>query len=696
MSPEQARGQAVDKRTDIWAFGCVLYEMLTGRTPFARRTFSDTIAALLEQEPDWARLPAAIPPHVERALRRCLEKNQSRRLRDIGDARIDIEDPPARAIPASVRVGRDWRHLALVAGTAVILVAASLVWALAIARRAASPAMSTAFTTAARLTDYGGSERDAALSPDGRSFVFVSNHGGTPDIWLRQVTGGEPVRLTNDAAEEADLAYSPDGENVLFTRRDASGESIWQIGALGGQPRKVIADGHSATVSPDGTRLAYLYREGTLEALAVVARNGGDRRVLARRIPDFPRVRASWSPDGRRLSFVRAGLFANSNLFVVDAATGSERQVTRFSAGSIGGRGGVGQQAWLPDNRHLVLSYTPFSRAQGALDLAIIDVEDGSISRVTTTISDGFSAPTLSADGTRLIATASRYLREIWKVPIVGNRINRASMVQIAADVPDPLWTFASRDGRTLLFNTPASGSRNLWTVTLENRSPPRQITSVLGDAVSHSSLSPDGLRVAFASWATGNSDLWIQNVDGSNLRQLTSDEGADSWPVWSPDGESIVFTSGRPDGAETRVIRAEGGASQKLIDGFFRGDWIGNPTGTGTLITSTDGVDRVRLIDAERRTVLWEKRIAGLVRAMPVFAPDGRSISVAVQEGTDHDVIEVLDASNGEGHIVARLPFPTTFRASWTDGGNAVIVNRANTVSNIALFDHFWEQSLH
>jgi TolB protein len=108
----------------------------------------------------------------------------------------------------------------------------------------------------------------------------------------------------------------------------------------------------------------------------------------------------------------------------------------------------------------------------------------------------------------------------------------------------------------------------------LDGSAKPRQITAVSGDAIGHSSLSPDGTRVAFVTFAGGTSDIWTQNVDGSGLRQLTNDQAADSWPVWSPDGRSIVFTWAASGSQETRVVPADGGPSQKLVDGFFRADW--------------------------------------------------------------------------------------------------------------------------
>jgi eukaryotic-like serine/threonine-protein kinase len=702
MSPEQARGQPVDKRTDIWAFGCVLYEMLTGDAAFARETVSDTIAAILDGEPDWQRLPATLPTGVRRLIKRCLEKDSKQRLRDIGDARRDIDDArltsgdvPPVAVAGSARLMRVWRTLALFCLFGLIAVGVVLLRMRLRSSASVSPSMLSEGTIATQLTSYAGHQSLATIAPDGRSFAFVSDHAGTSDIWLRQVSGGEPVRLTNDAIEESDLSFAPDGERIYFSRLEQGEQgasSIWQVGTLGGQARKVIVNGHSPAPSPDGRTLAYMVPERpAIETLVVSALDGSEKRTLARDIPWFPRVRPAWAPDGHRIAYVRAGLFAPANLFIVDTRNGREHQVTRFArAGQA-----LGSPAWLPDNRHLVVSYAPYSRTQSPADLAVVDAEDGSISRLTTTISESFTNPSLSADGSRLIATGGTLLREVWRVPLARAtaHANNPAAERVIDETQAPLWIFATRDGRTLLYNSPASGSRNLWMVGLDGSSKARQITAVAGDAIGHCSLSPDGTRVAFVSFAGGASDIWTQNVDGSDLRQLTNDAAADSWPVWSPDGHSIVYTSATGANQETRVVSAEGGPSQKLIEGFFRGDWVEQPDGSGTWIVTSNGTGAIRLIDVEKRTVVWEEVIAGSGSAMPMFSPDRRAISVAFQQDHDRDAVAILDVQTRKRRPDVTLPFHVVFRAAWIDDGAAFIVNRTETIQHIVLFDRSWQR---
>jgi serine/threonine protein kinase/Tol biopolymer transport system component len=614
MSPEQARGDAVDKRADIWSFGCVVYEMLTGTPVFGGRTTSDRIAATLEREPDWNALPRNTPSAVRRLLRRCLEKDPVRRLRDIADARFELEEDSGGANEVITVPRTSRRALWSIAALSLVLVVAAGIAALVARgwlgnRPNGLPIDRVSQTIASQLTNYDGTEAFGAISPDGRSFVFVSDMGGTPDIWLRQIAGGELLRLTADPAVETWLVFAPNGEDIYFTRTLQAETSVWRVGVLGGEPRKVLNDARAPALSKDGRHIASFAREsGAGYSLTVSGVDGDDRRALVRNILGAVDIsRPAWSPDGRHLVYTAGGLFAPRNLFAVQMDDGAVRQVTRFARSSEG----TSAQAWLPDGRHLVVAYSATPHALAASDLGIVDIETGSIVKLTTNVSSGFVAPSLASDGGRLLVTSTRQVREVWKVPLGSDPLsNGNAAIRLLDESVDPMWTYVTRDGRMLLFNNAVVGSRNLWTMPLDRSAAPRQITSVPGNAVMHSSLSPDGAHVAFASSASGNSDIWVQHVDGSDRRQLTNDAAADAWPVWSPDGRTIMFASLRDAAWETRQILASGGPAEKVVDGFFRGDWISKPDGTGTwVVTSSSEGGGVHLLDFERRKVVWEDR---------------------------------------------------------------------------------------
>ena len=201
MSPEQARGLPVDKRTDIWAFGCVLYEMLTGRVTFAGDTVSDSIAKILEREPDWSALPAATPASIRRLLLRCLAKDPKQRLRDIGDVRIEIDAidevlPGATATQCRSLVPRSrttWLPWVALAALAV----AVGTWE---ARRPATTTEENplANATFSRVTNWEGTEEHAEISPDGRFVAFLADKAGQLDVWVSQVGTGTFDNLTLD------------------------------------------------------------------------------------------------------------------------------------------------------------------------------------------------------------------------------------------------------------------------------------------------------------------------------------------------------------------------------------------------------------------------------------------------------------------------------------------------------------------
>jgi hypothetical protein len=240
MSPEQAAGRDVDHRTDIFSLGIVIYQMLSGRRPFGGASQVETMHAIIH---DPAPPLEGIPPGLGDILERALAKDPRERYLHAGDLELDLrrERHPSRQVRSPVRAaGARWRTATRLS-MGMLLIAAGVVVRLAVGRRDVQKENSpTAQTIATQLTNYGGTEASGAISPDGRSFAFVSDHGGTPDIWLRQLSGGEPVRLTNDSAEEADVVFAPDGETVYFTRIENSGPSIWRIGVLGGPPRKVV------------------------------------------------------------------------------------------------------------------------------------------------------------------------------------------------------------------------------------------------------------------------------------------------------------------------------------------------------------------------------------------------------------------------------------------------------------------------
>ena len=308
MSPEQARGKMVDKRADIWAFGCVLYEMLTGRVAFPGETLSDTIVAILDRSPDWSALPAAVPATVSRLLRRCLEKDARKRLRDIGDARFDLEEISATPDVASL---------------------------------AAHAARDVAFQ---RLTDVAGFKESPAVSPDGKMVAFVSIVAGRRQIWVRLLVGGSLLQLTRDEADHLDPRWAPDSSTLIYFTPPASDSDegmVWEIGALGGWPRQIISSMVAADISHDGQRIVVLQAADSHIALVVASRDGSRVDPVAQ-LPDSNVARVRWAPDDRSIAIHRRNAFDfNGSIDIYNVDTG---QCHMAVSGSL-----LEGFAWLPD-----------------------------------------------------------------------------------------------------------------------------------------------------------------------------------------------------------------------------------------------------------------------------------------------------------------------------------------------------------
>ena len=313
MSPEQARGQPVDKRADIWAFGCVFYEMLTGRLAFPGQTVSDVIAAILDREPDWSVLPDSTPPAIRKLLTRCFDKSTRTRLRDIGDARLEIEDALNRTnVTMAGPDARPRRGLPL-AWTLTVMVAAAA-GAFAIGSGAfsgAAPVGAPTFSRVVRLTSSAAREMAPAISPDGKWVAYLSDARGTSDVWVQFIGGGQPINLTEKAnivlssrSVVGGLEISPDGSRILFTGgpTDATSNSTYSVPApLGGVPSLFLGNGiHGVRWSPDGLRIAYVLAGGSAgDAIWTADADGSNERPLVRAEGNLHKHWPSWSADGQ-------------------------------------------------------------------------------------------------------------------------------------------------------------------------------------------------------------------------------------------------------------------------------------------------------------------------------------------------------------------------------------------------------------
>jgi len=565
MSPQQARGQVVDKRADIWAFGCVLYEMLTGRVAFAGETVSDTIGKILEREPDWSALPAATPPAIRRLLRRCLAKDPKQRLRDIGDVRIEIDgigevlpgdSDVMVASPAKIRT--TWLPwVALVA-----LVASVGVWE---ARRPATtlenPLANARFT---RFTDWEGTEGGAEISPDGKFVAFLADRAGQFDIWLSQVGTGQFYNLTADIAALQPIGptfrkfgFSGDGAKIWFSPDTGPSMAQMIMPLMGGTPRAFLDKGATAPAwSPDGTHVAY-FKNDDSDPLFVADGTGADARqvLLQKGLHSHNPV---WSPDGQWIYLAR-GLEPTDAMDVWRVRPSGElaEQLTA---------GGTAVNFLAPLDPRTLL-YVARAEDWSGPWLWALDVER----KATRRLSPGhgqFTSVSSSRDGRRAVATVANPTASLWRVPLLDRQAEERDVEPYPVPTTRAL---APRFAGTSFFYLSASGTDDgLWRVQNGQAS---EVSKGAGAVYEPPAVSRDGSRVAIIARREGKRHLVIVSADGRNSQTLAPSldiEGAagQSTADWSPDGTSIVAGGRDAQGPGLFIIPIDSGVPVRIVTG--------------------------------------------------------------------------------------------------------------------------------
>ena len=508
MSPEQARGKEVDKRTDIWAFGCVLYDMLVGRTPFAGETLSDTLVAILTREPDWSRLPADTPPATRRLLQRCLQKDASRRLHDIGDARLDLEEalswkPPTeepQRKPTSDRRNSVTIVSALMLGGAL---SASTIWALRPVTTAPRPTAHFAVTLPENERVGELDFPAIAISPDDTHIVYVAKRGGRSQLFVRAL-GSLEIRSLPGTEGALSPFFSPDGHWVGFF----AGGALKKVPLAGGAVRTITEE------APIG-------------------------------------FGATWGPDN---SIVFAPNNA-SELWRVSAEGGKAEAVTTLDMSR-----GEFSHRWpeiLPDGRSVVFVVG----TQGSWDDAVIAIQTiGASDR--RPIVQGGTSPHFSATG-HLLYTRAGVLHAL---PFDGRRQGNAaeaiSGVGRIVQSSDGAAQFSISDGGSVLY-VPASGGDHEKTLVWVDRAGNVQPLAAPPRAFGDPRLSYDDLHVA-VSIADATKDVWTYDIAANRLEQFTFEGGTS--PVWGGDGGRVIFAANRGGSPDIFSKALDGGAIEERL----------------------------------------------------------------------------------------------------------------------------------
>jgi serine/threonine protein kinase/Tol biopolymer transport system component len=556
MSPEQAEGKPADARSDVFSFGTVLYEMVTGRRAFKAGTNASTLAAVLTTEPDPpSKGNPRLSPDLEKTIVRCLRKNPERRWQSMADLKVALEDlreefDAARlSAPAVSQTYRSRR--ALQVGLGIGAIGALLLGGWWITHR--TPEIGDApFLT--RLTSDVGWTDYPAISPDGKILAFASDRSGDGnlDIWVQPVHDGAPVRMTHHAADDIAPSISADGSRVAFqSSRDGGG--VYVIPTLGGEERLIAAHGFSPRFSPDGQWIAYGVAEHAGSKLYVAPAAGGPATPVA---ASFYRVQSHvWSPDGRYLLFWAqrnrdAPPENNTDWYVASIPGGSpvatRARIELLRAGFEAVQGLPFPNAWVSAGNRIVFHGHVGDSSnmwQIAIDPATWQIT--SAPRRATFGTTDEAAASVTSDG-RMAFISRTMGADIWSLPIdtdhakVTGPLKR--LTQDAADDYDPT---LSSDGATLVFRSRRSGRFDVVLKKLETGAE-TVLTRVPEDH--YPAISPDGNRVAYSFRQQSKMPIFIMPAAGGTPDLACDDCG--EVEGWSPDGTQILYlTAHDPSG---------------------------------------------------------------------------------------------------------------------------------------------------
>jgi eukaryotic-like serine/threonine-protein kinase len=623
MSPEQAMGRPVDHRTDLFAFGCLLYEAATGRRPFTGESQVDVLHAIVREKPvPVEEIAPQIPTALVRTIRRCLAKDPERRYQSMKDLALDLHDmveewetlatPSGPVSSASAlsgtaqttrtRLGRGgW---AVVGIAAVVLAAAGIALWRSAARGAPESAAFQAMTITSATSH--GKVAAASLSPDGRYLAYVRSEPGGPSLWLRQLTSASDAQLL-PAQGDLDLrnpVFTPDGSYIDYTLSDDEKTlsfTLYRVPVLGGTPRKILDNVDSPVAyAPDGRRIAFLRGRPDSMAvdLVVASADGGEQRTLIshsmkedRSFDIFRSLGPAWSPDGGTLAAIaiKWAPQVRGEVELIDADTGAQRQLGDANWFGVTGL------AWLPDGSGLVVAGFQVGAAF-APQLWRLSFPDGALTRITND-SQAYRGASVSADGTALASVQRLQSSTLWSRSLESSPRERQLTTSsrewihcLRADT-DGMLFFASWSGNEAVVNRLALAagervrvtSRHLWTrdcqvsrdgrtLVARSMAPEGKVALFVmdGDGGHPRQLTEQGAHWAYALAPDGGScaihderGIWRQPVDGGQATLLVEDPRA--WPIaFSPDGSRFAYEEVRegPGGTEDRIVivPAEGG----------------------------------------------------------------------------------------------------------------------------------------
>ncbi|HEU4725616.1 MAG TPA: protein kinase [Candidatus Eisenbacteria bacterium] len=698
MSPEQVRGAAVDHRSDIFSFGCILYEAATRKKPFTAESNVETMHRILHDKPTPVEeINKEIPTEVRRLIRRCLAKNPDQRFQSAKDLAIELREvvdeydsltasgssgSGSTALGAPPARRRGLSPIAIIAGAVVL--AGVLVTAGLLIRRGqegAAPAAPAAIRVST-VTNQGIA-RASALSSDGRYYAYIVSIEGLNTIRVRQLATGSDVEVLPPQKNRLEqLIFTPDGSYLYYNGADPDRQgyrALFAVPALGGTPRKRLYDIDSrASFSPDGKQVAF--RRGAphakQELLVLYDLEKNQERTLATVSNPITLTQPAWSPDGKKVAVIEDN--GTGSL----ASTLATYRVADGKRETIGARSWLGavDVVWLPDGSGLIISALDTSTATEA-QLWQVDARTGRERRITNDASQYVSLSP-SGDGTMLAATRIRTEANLWSAASTGAR--RLRQLSFGSADEGAVANFTVGADTMLFFNMVKDGSSQIWSLGRSGGTPTK-ISGAHRYAAIHRDAAAGGV-IAIQVDADREPHIWRLDPNGENARQLTTGKG--EFPInVSPDGKTLLFERNE----EVDVlwsVPTEGGAPVRLGTSS-RGSALFSPDGRRILHTvirseNGQGVFTQEVINADG---------SGTPIRIPLpsraddrnWSPDGKAITFV--DGADLFMnIHRIPVEGGAITPITRFTDGRIVSHWWSPDGKQILIHRrgAGNASNL------------